>query len=168
MTTVKFLCSYGGRITPRYPDSKLRYNGGHTRVLSVQRSISFAQLAMKLGEICGTKVTSLRCQLPTDDLDALVTVSSDEDLANLMEEYELATTTLKIRVFLSPPLSTTTSSSSSNSSTSRSRSPSSPSASTVNSKTCPVCVERSHHRNTNKGCYVRRSPSHDQLYFIRN
>ncbi|KAJ4874759.1 octicosapeptide/Phox/Bem1p (PB1) domain-containing protein [Raphanus sativus] len=165
MTTVKFLCSYGGRIIPRYPDSKLRYYGGHTRVLSVQRSISFAELAMKLGEICGTKVMSLRCQLPTDDLDALVTVSSDEDLSNLMEEYDLATTTaFKIRVFLSPPLSTI-SSSSSDSSNSRSRSPSSPS--TVNPKTCPVCAERSHHRNTNKGCYVRRCRSHDQLYLIR-
>ncbi|KAJ4874772.1 octicosapeptide/Phox/Bem1p (PB1) domain-containing protein [Raphanus sativus] len=114
------------------------------------------------------KVMSLRCQLPKDDLEALVTVSSDEDLSNLMEEYDLATTTtaFKIRVFLSSPLSTT-SSSSSDSSTSRSCSPSSPS--TVNPKTCPVCAERSHqHRNTNKGCYVRRCPSHDQFYLIRN
>lgn len=189
MATVKFLCSYGGRIIPRYPDNKLRYHGGHTRVLSVQRSISFAgkllfsslssslslyiwrclltELAVKLGEVCGMKVSSLRCQLPTDDLDALVTVSSDEDLANLMEEYDLAATALKIRVFLSPPLSTmSSSSSSSNSSTSRSCSPSSPS--TVSPKTCPVCVERSHHRNTNKGCYVQRSPSRDQFYLVRN
>ncbi|KAF3520735.1 hypothetical protein F2Q69_00051327 [Brassica cretica] len=167
MATVKFLCSYGGRIIPRYPDNKLRYHGGHTRVLSVQRSISFAELAVKLGEVCGMKVSSLRCQLPADDLDALVTVSSDEDLANLMEEYDLAATALKIRVFLSPPLSTmSSSSSSSNSSTSRSCSPSSPS--TVSPKTCPVCVERSHHRNTNKGCYVQRSPSRDQFYLVRN
>lgn len=188
MATVKFLCSYGGRIIPRYPDNKLRYHGGHTRVLSVQRSISFAgkllfsslssslslyiwrclltELAVKLGEVCGMKVSSLRCQLPADDLDALVTVSSDEDLANLMEEYDLAATALKIRVFLSPPLSTMSSSSSSNSSTSRSCSPSSPS--TVSPKTCPVCVERSHHRNTNKGCYVQRSPSRDQFYLVRN
>ncbi|KAF8098644.1 hypothetical protein N665_0261s0013 [Sinapis alba] len=168
MTTVKFLCSYNGRITPRYPDGKLRYNGGHTRVLSVQRSISFTELAMKLGEICGMTVISLRCQLPTDDLDALVTVSSDEDLANLMEEYDLATTSLKIHVFLSPPLSTTSSSSSSDSSTtSPSCSPSSPS--TVKPNTCPVCVERSHHGNTNKGCYVvQRSPRHDQFYLVRN
>ncbi|CAH8363868.1 unnamed protein product [Eruca vesicaria subsp. sativa] len=172
MTTVKFLCSYGGRIIPRYPDSKLRYHGGHTRVLSVQRSISFAELAMKLGEICGVKVVSLRCQLPTDDLDALVTVSSDEDLANLMEEYDLATKTLKIRVFLSPQQPTKTSSSpkmssSSSNSTSRSRSPSSPSPSAVDQETCQVCVERSH-RDTNKGCYVQRSRSYDQFYLIRH
>lgn len=41
-STIKFLCSYGGKIVPRYPDGKLRYHGGETRVLSVDRSISFS------------------------------------------------------------------------------------------------------------------------------
>ncbi|CAH2066606.1 unnamed protein product [Thlaspi arvense] len=180
-TTVKFLCSYGGRIIPRYPDGKLRYHGGNTRVLSVPRSISFTELAKKLGEICGITVISLRCQLPTDDLDALINITSDEDLKNLMEEYDNDTTapSLKIRAFLSPVKSTTTktsspplstassSSSSSNSSSkssSRSRSPPSPS-STVNRETCPVCVERSIRNN---GCYVHRSPSHNQFYQVHN
>uniref|UniRef100_A0A1J3JQ28 PB1 domain-containing protein n=1 Tax=Noccaea caerulescens TaxID=107243 RepID=A0A1J3JQ28_NOCCA len=170
-TTVKFLCSYGGRITPRYPDGKLRYQGGHTRVLSVSRSISFTELERKIGEICGMKV-NIRCQLPTDDLDALVTVSSDEDLTNLMEEYDMVTTAplLKIRAFLtppksktsSPPLSTASSSSSSSSSksSSRSRSPSSPSSKPEN---CSVCVERSIRNN---GGYVHRSPSQNQFYQI--
>lgn len=45
-STIKFLCSYGGKIVPRYPDGKLRYHGGETRVLAVDRSISFA------GEFC--------------------------------------------------------------------------------------------------------------------
>lgn len=40
--TIKFLCSYGGKILPRYPDGKLRYLGGETRVIAVHRSISFA------------------------------------------------------------------------------------------------------------------------------
>ncbi|EFH63578.1 hypothetical protein ARALYDRAFT_894881 [Arabidopsis lyrata subsp. lyrata] len=172
-TTVKFLCSYDGRITPRYPDGKLRYQGGHTRVLSVPRSISFTELTKKLGEICGIAVSSLRCQLPTDDLDALVTVSSDEDLKNLMEEYDIATTThVKIHVFLSPlkstrtttnssPPTSTTSSSSSKSSKSRSRSPPSPST----SETCQSCVERSMRNN---GSYVHRSPSNNQFYLFNN
>lgn len=42
--TVKFLCSYGGKILPRHPDGKLRYVGGETRVLAVDRSTSFAGL----------------------------------------------------------------------------------------------------------------------------
>nr|GEU36069.1 hypothetical protein [Tanacetum cinerariifolium] len=108
-TTIKFLCSYGGKILPRYPDGKLRYYGGETRVLAVDRSISFSDLLVKLGELSGTPV-ALRCQLPTEDLDALISITCDEDLANLIEEYGPST---KIRAFLitlnkksSPPPST--------------------------------------------------------------
>ncbi|KAE8023531.1 hypothetical protein FH972_009212 [Carpinus fangiana] len=135
-TSIKFLCSYGGKILPRYPDGKLRYVGGETRVLAVDRSISFAELLLKLGELCGASV-SLRCQLPTEDLDALVSVTSDEDLANLIEEYDRAASppsSLKIRAFLSlpkstkktipsPPPSASSSSKSSSSSSSASHSP---------------------------------------------
>ncbi|KAI3452676.1 hypothetical protein Pfo_009340 [Paulownia fortunei] len=130
---IKFLCSYGGRILPRYPDGKLRYHGGETRVLSVERSISFAELLVKLGEMCGTTV-SLRCQLPTEDLDALVSITSEEDLANLIEEYDRAaaaapSSSLKIRAFLSAPKPTKKSSSppsSASSSSNDSTSPKSP------------------------------------------
>lgn len=62
-----------------------------------------------MGELCGSSV-SLRCQLPTEDLDALVSITSDEDLANLIEEYDRAasaaaapTSSFKIRAFLSAP-----------------------------------------------------------------
>ncbi|KAL8037780.1 hypothetical protein ABFX02_11G060200 [Erythranthe guttata] len=103
---IKFLCSYGGRILPRYPDGKLRYNGGETRVLSVDSSVSFSELLAKMGEICGSTV-NLRCQLPAEDLDALVSVTSDEDLAHLIEEYDCAAAAaaapIKIRAFLSAP-----------------------------------------------------------------
>ncbi|MED6140422.1 hypothetical protein PIB30_093088 [Stylosanthes scabra] len=106
-STIKFLCSYGGKILPRYPDGKLRYLGGHTRVLSLHRNIPFSELMLKLEELCGTAVRHLRCQLPAEDLDALVSITSDEDLANLIEEYDrAATSSLKIRAFLSQPKST--------------------------------------------------------------
>ncbi|KAL0906699.1 hypothetical protein M5K25_025214 [Dendrobium thyrsiflorum] len=105
-STVKFVCSYGGRILPRYPDAKLRYIGGENRVLSVDRSIPFSELQMKMGQMCGWNAVNLRCQLPTEDLDALVSITSDEDLANLIEEYDLASRDrqmpLKIRAFLHP------------------------------------------------------------------
>ncbi|KAM3700435.1 hypothetical protein ACJW31_05G098000 [Castanea mollissima] len=103
-TTIKFLYSYGDKILPRFPDRKLRYLGDETRVLVVDRSISFSELLLKLGELCGTTV-SLRCQLPSEDLDALVSITSDEDLENLIKEYDKATSlpsSLKIRAFLSP------------------------------------------------------------------
>ncbi|CAL9048417.1 protein PAL OF QUIRKY [Musa acuminata AAA Group] len=100
--SVKFLCSYGGRILPRYPDGKLRYVGGDTRVLSVDRSVPFSELREKMRELCGWGAVSVRCQLPTEDLDALVSVKSDEDLTNVVEEYDLAARE-KIRAFLFPP-----------------------------------------------------------------
>ncbi|XP_027334606.1 uncharacterized protein LOC113849135 [Abrus precatorius] len=129
--TIKLLCSYGGKILPRATDGELRYVGGHTRVLTVDRSISFSELMVKLGELCGSSVT-LRCQLPKGDLETLISVTNDEDLANIIEEYDRASLKLahplKIRAVLSPPkslnkISSATSSSSSSASHSPSRSP---------------------------------------------
>ncbi|CAN6371736.1 unnamed protein product [Urochloa humidicola] len=104
--SIKFLCSYGGRILPRLSDGALRYVGGDNRVLSVDRPVHFyAELQRKLRELCGWDVL-LRCQLPTEDLDALVSVTGDDDLANLLEEYDAAgkdrLQPLKIRAFLFP------------------------------------------------------------------
>ncbi|XP_051122411.1 uncharacterized protein LOC127245519 [Andrographis paniculata] len=104
---IKFCCSYGGRIIPRFPDGELRYHGGVTRVLSVNYSVSFSDLLVKMEELCGSPVSLIRCKLPTEDLDALVSITSDEDLANLIEEYDYASAaeeppkSLKIRAFLS-------------------------------------------------------------------
>lgn len=64
-----------------------------------------AELLLKLEELCGASVRHLRCQLPSEDLDALISITSDEDLANLIEEYDRLSS-LKIRAFLSPPRST--------------------------------------------------------------
>ncbi|WOL00423.1 hypothetical protein Cni_G09136 [Canna indica] len=98
--TVKFLCSYGGKILPRYPDGKLRYVGGETRVLSIDRSVPFSELQEKMREMCGWGgPVAIRCQLPTEDLDALVSVKSDEDLANVVAEYDRAGRH-KVRAFL--------------------------------------------------------------------
>lgn len=106
--SIKFLCRYGGKILPRYTDGKLRYVGGFNRVLAVDRSISFTELLVKLGEFCGSSVT-LRCELPTGDLETLISITSDEDLAYLVEEYDRASSSLsrplKIRSVLSPPKS---------------------------------------------------------------
>ncbi|KAJ1403304.1 PB1 domain [Sesbania bispinosa] len=128
--TIKLLCSYGGKILPRATDGELRYVGGHTRVLAVDRSISFSELMVKLGELCGSSVI-LRCQLPKGDLETLISITSDEDLANIIEEYDRAssklTHPLKIKAVLSPPKSmkkvSPVPSSSSSASPSPSRSP---------------------------------------------
>lgn len=119
-SSFKLLCSYGGMILPRHSDGALRYVGGDNRVLSVDRSLQFYELQRKLRDMCGWEAVSLRCQLPTEDLDVLVSVTSDDDLGNLLEEYDSASRDrlqqLKIRAFLfptraTPPLSPSTPSS---------------------------------------------------------
>jgi len=71
-------------------------------------SLSFAELMVKLVESCGSSVT-LKCPLPNGDLETLISITSDEDLKNIIEEYNRASSSLthplKIRAILSPPKS---------------------------------------------------------------
>ncbi|CAL5198205.1 unnamed protein product [Lathyrus oleraceus] len=106
--TTKILFSYGGKILPRHTDGKLRYSGGHTRVLALSLPISFSELMVKFVELCGSSVT-LKCSLPNGDLETLISITGDEDLENIIEEYDRASSSLphplKIRAILSPPKS---------------------------------------------------------------
>lgn len=103
-TKLKFLCSYDGQIIPRRVDGKLIYVGGFTRILSVPGSISFAELMVKLCEFSGGSVI-LKCKLPTEDLETLVTVSSDDDLRDIVRQYEMTPSKhpLQIRAILCRP-----------------------------------------------------------------
>ncbi|XP_054805057.1 uncharacterized protein LOC129308082 isoform X2 [Prosopis cineraria] len=84
---IKFLCSFGGRILPRPNDGKLRYVGGETRIISLRKNITWKQLMEKTCAIWNvTHIT--KYQLPGEDLDALISVCSDEDLNHMIEEYE--------------------------------------------------------------------------------
>lgn len=84
---VKFLCSFLGSIMPRPQDGKLRYVGGETRIVSFPRDISYEELMNKMRELHeGAAV--LKYQQPDEDLDALVSVVNDDDVTNMMEEYE--------------------------------------------------------------------------------
>ncbi|KAK2388887.1 Octicosapeptide/Phox/Bem1p family protein [Trifolium repens] len=128
LNAIKILYSYGGKILPRSTDGELRYVGGHTRVLSVDLSISFSELIVKLEELCGSSA-KLRCQLPNGDLETLISITNDEDLANIINEYERVslklTHPLKIRAILLQPKSLVkVSSDPSSASSSASRSPS--------------------------------------------
>jgi len=110
--SVRFMCSYGGRILPRPHDNQLRYVGGDTRIVAVARTVSYSLLISKLSKLCGSAVT-LKYQLPNEDLDALISVTTDEDLENMMEEYD--------RLQQSPGAINSSKSSSSSSSSSSSR-----------------------------------------------
>ncbi|CAK9256287.1 unnamed protein product [Sphagnum jensenii] len=104
---VKFMCSFGGKILPRPGDGRLRYVGGETRIINVNRDISYTELMFKVTEIYGHALT-LKYQLPDEELDALVSVSSDEDLENMMEEYDKLEGSdgfSRLRIFLFPAIS---------------------------------------------------------------
>ncbi|CAB4307410.1 unnamed protein product [Prunus armeniaca] len=83
---MKVLCSFGGKILPRPSDGKLRYVGGETRIIRVRKDISWQELIHKALSIYN-QVHVIKYQLPGEDLDALVSVSCDEDLQNMMEEW---------------------------------------------------------------------------------
>ncbi|KAG8385102.1 hypothetical protein BUALT_Bualt03G0006500 [Buddleja alternifolia] len=98
---LKLLCSFGGKVLPRPSDRKLRYVGGETRILRISKDISWEELKQKTLSLCNEPHT-VKYQLPGEDLDALVSVSSDEDLQNMMEECSVLDDggSQKLRVFL--------------------------------------------------------------------
>ncbi|CAM8995145.1 unnamed protein product [Rhodiola kirilowii] len=101
---MKLLCSFGGRILPRPTDGKLRYVGGETRIISIRKIYSFAELVIKTYDIFNQPHV-IKYQLPGEDLDSLISVSSDEDLQHMIEEHlEISQVEgcRKLRVFLIP------------------------------------------------------------------
>ncbi|KAG6418911.1 hypothetical protein SASPL_121118 [Salvia splendens] len=99
---LKVLCSFGGKILPRPSDGKLRYVGGETRIIRISKDITWRNLWLKTTAIYDETHT-IKYQLPGEDLDALVSVSSDEDLLNMMEECNLLggrEESRKLRMFL--------------------------------------------------------------------
>ncbi|PKA56588.1 hypothetical protein AXF42_Ash015361 [Apostasia shenzhenica] len=86
---LRLMCSYGGRIVPRPTDKSLCYLGGETRIVVVDRHTTLADLSAKLSRslLAGNPFT-LKYQLPNEDLDSLISVSTDEDLDNMIDEYD--------------------------------------------------------------------------------
>ncbi|KDP41524.1 hypothetical protein JCGZ_15931 [Jatropha curcas] len=85
---VKFMCSYGGKIQPRHHDNQLAYIGGDTKILAVERNVNFSVIMNKLTSLCGDADICFKYQLPGEDLDALISVTNDEDLEHMMLEYD--------------------------------------------------------------------------------
>jgi hypothetical protein len=117
---MKLLCSHGGRFQPCGPDGEPRYVGGETRVLVVSRAVSFRDLAARLAEMAGggsaaeVRAISIRHRLADEGLeDVLVTVTCDQEVAHMRDEYDRLRATrpaARFRVFVT---TTTTASSSS-------------------------------------------------------
>ncbi|XP_047309270.1 uncharacterized protein LOC124912669 [Impatiens glandulifera] len=100
---VKLLCSFGGRILARPGDGKLKYVGGETKIISIRENSSFNDLVKKTSAICN-QMHMIKYELPGEDLDALISVSSNEDLHHMMEEcHDLARASQRLRIFLITP-----------------------------------------------------------------
>lgn len=97
---LKFLCSFGGKILPRPSDGKLRYVGGDTRIISIKKNLTYQELTKKTFSIWN-QPHLIKYQLPDEDLDALISVCSNDDLQHMIEEYhELEKHSQRLRVFL--------------------------------------------------------------------
>ncbi|XP_068638135.1 protein PAL OF QUIRKY-like [Aristolochia californica] len=103
---LRLMCSYGGHIVPRPHDKSLCYLGGDTRIVVVDRHSSLADLSAKLSRtLLDGRSFTLKYQLPNEDLDSLISVTTDEDLDNMIEEYDRTSTSIKpsrVRLFLFP------------------------------------------------------------------
>ncbi|RDX64014.1 hypothetical protein CR513_57476, partial [Mucuna pruriens] len=103
---LRLMCSYGGHIMPRPHDKSLCYVGGDTRIVVVDRHSSLKDLCARLSRsILNGRAFTLKYQLPNEDLDSLITVTTDEDLDNMVEEYDRITAakaspSSRLRVFL--------------------------------------------------------------------
>ncbi|KAK1325785.1 hypothetical protein QJS10_CPA01g01580 [Acorus calamus] len=105
---LRLMCSYGGRIVPRPHDKSLCYVGGDTRIVVADRRSSLSDLSSKLSKtLLHGRAFTLKYQLPNEDLDSLISVATDEDLDNMIDEYDrtLASSPFKpsrLRLFLFP------------------------------------------------------------------
>ncbi|XP_050378848.1 uncharacterized protein LOC126796126 [Argentina anserina] len=107
---VKLLCSYGGKIQPRPHDNQLAYVGGDTKILAVDRNIKLSAFISKLSSISDSLSDApplcFKYQLPGEDLDALISVTNDEDLDHMMIEcdrlYRASPKPARLRLFLFP------------------------------------------------------------------
>ncbi|KAF2310683.1 hypothetical protein GH714_016256 [Hevea brasiliensis] len=63
--SIKLICSFNGSFHFRPPSNKLRYIGGETRIISVDRNIGFFKLLNKMSDLCPKlRSFSLKYQLP--------------------------------------------------------------------------------------------------------
>ncbi|GMI90172.1 PIGMENT DEFECTIVE 331 [Hibiscus trionum] len=107
---LRLMCSYGGTIVPRPHDKVLCYIGGDTRMVVVDRHTTLASLhhRLSLSLLRGCPFT-LKYQLPSEDLDSLISVTTDEDLENMIDEYDRtcsqttsSSKSSRIRLFIFP------------------------------------------------------------------
>ncbi|XP_065860779.1 RAF-like serine/threonine-protein kinase PRAF [Euphorbia lathyris] len=112
---LRVMCSYGGHIIPRPHDKSLCYVGGETRMVVIDRNSSLSSVVSRLSRsLLDGRPFTLKYQLPNEDLDSLVSVTTNEDLDNMIEEYDrinasssgLAPSRIRLFLFVGKPETT--------------------------------------------------------------
>lgn len=109
---LRLMCSNGGHILPRPHDKTLCYVGGETHIITMDRHTTLSNLTNRISKTlikssssaCPTTSFLIKYQLPTEDLDSLITITNDEDLENMIDEYEKLDSgnNKRIRLFVFP------------------------------------------------------------------
>lgn len=106
VSKLRLMCSHGGYIVPRPHDKYLFYAGGETRIVALDRRTTAASLSALIAylsrAIFNNRPFHLKYQLPNEGLDSLISVITDEDLLNMLEEHDRITPPSRIRLFLFP------------------------------------------------------------------
>ncbi|KAJ0725082.1 putative PB1 domain-containing protein [Helianthus annuus] len=106
-TKVRLMCSNGGHIVPRPHDKTLCYVGGETRMLVVDRHTTLLNLTHRLSNtlLRSSSPFTIKYQLPSEDLDSLISLTTDEDLQHMIEEYDRlnsSSSSSRLRLFIFP------------------------------------------------------------------
>ncbi|KAF8026844.1 hypothetical protein BT93_F3360 [Corymbia citriodora subsp. variegata] len=111
---LRLMCSYGGRVVPRPHSKSLFYHGGETRIVTIDRASAAASTLHSLVAHLSATLSvappfALKYQLPDSDLDALISLCSDDDLPVMMDELDRLSSSSdprarpsRIRLFLFP------------------------------------------------------------------
>nr|XP_008367081.1 uncharacterized protein LOC103430710 [Malus domestica] len=80
------MCSYDDKIQPHPHDLQLAYISCDTKILAVNRNIKLSAFISKLSPFYDTpnNAVCFKYQLPSEDLDALISITNDEDLDHMM------------------------------------------------------------------------------------
>jgi len=82
---IKFICNFGGTFLPRPSDGELRYVGGERHLVQINQDMSWHELTCKTTKLIRRDHT-IKYHLPGEQLNMLISITSDDDLRNMIDE----------------------------------------------------------------------------------
>ncbi|KAK1399992.1 hypothetical protein POM88_009855 [Heracleum sosnowskyi] len=91
---IKLICSFNGAFTHLRPSENVKYTGGETRIISVDRTITFSRLSAKISELtkCPNQAFYLNYEITGGENEekhsSLEVIESDDDVWCMIDVYE--------------------------------------------------------------------------------